>query len=88
VSAGTRRGGVAAPTGTTWAGAGRIDSGADIARVLAAVNAAGRSRERTAEMPQAVERADDVTLDRPDASRVLPVGREVAKLLSLTYSVD
>jgi hypothetical protein len=81
VSAGARRGGAAAPAGTTWAGAGRIDGGADIARVLAAVNAAGQSRERTAEMPQAVERADDVALDRPDASRVLPVGREVAELL-------
>jgi hypothetical protein len=62
-------------------GAGRIDGGGDVARVLSAVNTAGQSRQRTAELSQAVERADDVVLDRPDASRVLPVAAEIAELL-------
>lgn len=68
-------------TAPAWVGAGRIDGGGDVARVLSAVNAAGQSRERTAAMPQTVERADDVVLDRPDASRVLPVAGELAELL-------
>ncbi len=61
-------------------GAGRIAGGADIARVLAAVNAGGRQRERTAELARVVERPDGVALNRPDISRVLPVAPEVAEL--------
>ncbi len=78
VSAGARR---RVSTAPAWVGAGRIDGGGDVARVLSAVNTAGQSRQRTAELSQAVERADDVVLDRPDASRVLPVAAEIAELL-------
>lgn len=81
MSAGVRGGVSVAPSGSPWLGAGRITGGTDVARVLAAVNAAGLSRERTVEMPQAVERAEDIVLVRPDASRVLPVASEIAELL-------
>jgi len=82
VSAGARRRVSAEPSGPAWVGAGRINGGADVARVLAAVNTTGQLRKRTTEMSQAVERAGDVALDRPDARRVLPVASEIADLLA------
>jgi hypothetical protein len=67
--------------GTAWAGRGLITNPADVGRVIADVNAASVHRDRTAAMAHAVRTADDVALPEPDASRVLPVAPEIAKLL-------
>ncbi|GAB1639640.1 hypothetical protein [Krasilnikovia sp. MM14-A1259] len=63
-----------------WAGAGRIAGPADVARVIAEVNAAGLGRDRTAALARSVATADDVALTGPDASRTLPVLPELAGL--------
>ncbi|GGM22572.1 hypothetical protein ACFFX1_11050 [Dactylosporangium sucinum] len=63
-----------------WTGR-RIDSKADVARVLAAVGEAGQRRERTSTLNRVVDRAADVALTQPDAARVMPVVPELAGLL-------
>lgn len=72
--------GDAAPA-RTWTGRGRIDSGDDVERVLAAVTALGQRRQRTADLARVAGRADEVALTEPDGARVLPVAAELAPLL-------
>lgn len=67
--------------GRAWIERGRIDTGADVARVLAAVSAVGQRRDRTASLDRVVDRADEIALTTPDAARVLPVVPELAGLL-------
>lgn len=69
-----------------WAGTGRIDTGEDVARVLAAVTTASRSRDRTADLDRVVSRADEVVLAEPDPTRILPVAAELAQIFSLTLA--
>ncbi|GAB1645320.1 hypothetical protein [Krasilnikovia sp. MM14-A1259] len=66
-----------------WSGAGRITGPADVARVIAEVNAAGLGRDRTAALARSVATADDVALTGPDASRTLPVLRELTDLFPI-----
>lgn len=69
------------PATRTWTGLGRIDTGADVAHVLAAVRAAGRRRDRTAALTRVVDRAEALGLTEPDGARILPVVPELAGLL-------
>lgn len=75
-----------ASPGVGWAGRGRVDTGADVARVLAAVKAGSRRRDRTSSIRRVVEQADVLDLASPDATRTLPVVSELAGLLSLTWA--
>ena len=71
----------ATSTAGAWHGDGLIGDVADVARVLADINATGERRRRTAAMAQAVRTADDVAFAEPDATRVLPVAPEIAEVL-------
>ncbi|RZU46592.1 hypothetical protein EV385_6667 [Krasilnikovia cinnamomea] len=66
-----------------WSGAGRITGPADVARVIAEVNAAGLGRDRTAALARSVATADDVQVTGPDASRTLPVLPELTELFPI-----
>src|SRR6266536_1117425 len=64
-----------------WSRARRFDRPMDGARLLAAVNAAGQRRDRTATLTRAVDRARDVVMSQPDGARIVPVAPELAGLL-------
>lgn len=64
-----------------WTRQGRLDSGEDVARVLAAVTTVGQRRDRTAGMTRVVGRTTEVALTEPDAARVLPIVAEFADLM-------
>jgi hypothetical protein len=65
----------------TWNGDARIDSRADVERVLTAIADTGRRRDLTAGMNRVVDRADDTAFTAPDAARSVPVVAELAGLL-------
>jgi hypothetical protein len=65
----------------TWNGDARIDSRADVERVLAVLADTRRGRDLTAGMNRVVDRADDTALIVPDAARSVPVVAELVGLL-------
>src|SRR6266545_4150007 len=64
-----------------WAGWGRIETPADVARLLSAANHAGTPRAGTEQMARLVDTATSVMPRNLDATRVLPVAAELADLL-------
>src|SRR6266511_1241718 len=77
VSADARR----SPRVGGWAGWGRIETPADVARLLSAANHAGTPRAGTEQMARLVDTATSVMPGNLDATRVLPVAAELADLL-------
>ncbi len=69
VSADARR----SPRVGGWAGWGRIETPADVARLLSAANHAGTPRAGTEQMARLVDTATSVMPRNLDATRVLPV---------------